>query len=93
LTAAARAAAVRLAAKQNQENPSPTKLDQAKQLGFIWFYSFESGLFNGLRGIQIKTSGAGSGSVDTVQNALRLHFRLHFAGQAKASWLPRIENL
>ena len=42
------------AAKQIQAKPSPTKLNQAKQLGFIWFYSFESRLFNGLQRIQIR---------------------------------------
>jgi hypothetical protein len=28
--------------------PSPTKQNQIKMLGFTWFYSSESGLFNGL---------------------------------------------
>jgi hypothetical protein len=28
---------------------SPAKLIQTKLLGFAWFYSFESGLFSGLR--------------------------------------------
>jgi hypothetical protein len=42
-------------AKQIQANPSPNKQNQIKLLGFIWFYSSESGLFNGLRRIQIKS--------------------------------------
>ena len=40
--------------KQIQAKPSPAKLNQAKVLGFTWFYSSESGLFNGLRRIQIR---------------------------------------
>ncbi len=35
--------------KQIQANPSRTKQIQIKLLGFIWFYSSESGLFNELR--------------------------------------------
>src|SRR5208282_3876462 len=36
-------------AKSDQAGPSTTKQFQAKLLGFIWFYSSESGLLNGLR--------------------------------------------
>jgi hypothetical protein len=32
-----------------QAKPDPTKLNQAKLLGFAWFCSSESGLFKGLR--------------------------------------------
>jgi hypothetical protein len=39
-----------------QANPRPAKQVQAKMLGFIWVYSSESGLFNGLRRFQIKIS-------------------------------------
>jgi hypothetical protein len=44
------------AAKPIQINPNQSKQIQAKRLGFAWFYSSESGLFNGLRRIQIKKS-------------------------------------
>jgi hypothetical protein len=37
------------AAKSVQATPSIAKQIQAKLLGFTWFYSSESGLFNGLR--------------------------------------------
>jgi hypothetical protein len=36
-------------AKLFQASPSPAKLNQAKLLGLAWFYSSESGLFNGLQ--------------------------------------------
>ncbi len=36
--------------------PSPAKQIQAKILGFAWFYSSESGLFNGLHRFQIRNS-------------------------------------
>jgi hypothetical protein len=42
--------------KQIQAKPNQTKSNQAKLLGFIWFYSSETGLFNGLQRIQIKKS-------------------------------------
>src|SRR5271165_2827562 len=41
-----------------QINPSRTKQNQIKLLGFAWFYSSESGLFNGLRRKKIKISSA-----------------------------------
>jgi hypothetical protein len=37
-----------------QINPSKTKEFQGKKLGFPWIPSADSGLFNGLRRIQIK---------------------------------------
>jgi hypothetical protein len=40
---------IRPAAEQRQAKPSLTKQNQAKLLGLAWFYSSESGLFNGLR--------------------------------------------
>jgi hypothetical protein len=36
--------------------PSKTKQIQTKMLGFAWFYSSESGLFNGLQRFQIRNS-------------------------------------
>ena len=36
-------------ANKSQANPSRSKQIQAKMLGFVWFYSSEPGLFNGLR--------------------------------------------
>src|ERR1700722_11272080 len=54
--AGARSPSRRSATKQNQAKPSQAKLNQAILLGFIWFYSSESGLFNGLQRIQIKIS-------------------------------------
>jgi hypothetical protein len=33
----------------DQANPRKTKQIQEKSLGFAWFYSSESGLFNGLQ--------------------------------------------
>ena len=40
--------------KLSDVRPSYVYRDQAKKLGFVWFSSSESGLFKGLRGIQIK---------------------------------------
>jgi hypothetical protein len=40
--------------KISQTKPSPAKQIQTKMLGFIWFYSSESGLFNRLQRFQIK---------------------------------------
>src|SRR5271170_3312299 len=37
------------AAESVQARPSLAKQNQAKKLGFAWFYSSESGLFNGLQ--------------------------------------------
>jgi hypothetical protein len=38
-------------------------------LGFIWFYSSESGLFNGLRRFQIKKTGRVLACAQNVSNA------------------------
>ncbi len=45
---------VRGKSKFPQANPSSAKLIQIKMLGFAWFYSSETGLFNGLQRFQIK---------------------------------------
>ena len=55
---------------RTQTNPSPAKQIQAKLLGFVWFYSSESGLFNGLRRFQIKNL--------VPSNALRQMSQRHF---------------
>ena len=65
------------AAKQNQAKPNQAKLNQAILLGLIWFYSSESGLFNGLQRIQIKNSLPVSG----VERGFSTGRSLLFAGQ------------
>jgi hypothetical protein len=48
---------VRSAAKENQGKSKEKALESKdKILGLSWFYSSDSGLFNGLRRIQIKNS-------------------------------------
>ena len=67
----------------SKSNPSRTKQNQAKLLGFVWFYSSESGLFNELRRIQIRNfcpasrsrSGCGRKSQPTRSPHSRLRGR------------------
>jgi hypothetical protein len=59
-----------------QARPSRAKLNQAELLGLIWFYSSESGLFNGLQRIQIKISLPGSFPPDADLARPRERFRI-----------------
>jgi hypothetical protein len=51
-----------------------SKQNQAKKLGFAWFYSSESGLFNGLRRIQIRKIASSVFGPRSVETAGRVAF-------------------
>src|SRR5271169_3909645 len=55
--------------RRRQTAPSKTKQIQVKLLGFAWFYSSESGLFNGLQRFQIEKAGPVSRCVLAVSSA------------------------
>ena len=65
----------------SSERPNYSKQNQIKSLGFPWFYSSESGFFNGLRPIQIKNSVMShalrkmSQTTPNVSNTFHLAFR------------------
>ena len=61
---------VDLVCKQIQAEPNKSKQIQTKILGFIWFYSSESGLFNGLRAKKLKkVSASPTGCIQTGSTA------------------------
>jgi hypothetical protein len=67
-----------------QIKPSKTKTKiEAKKLGFPWFYSSESGLFNGLRRIQIKKIWPPSQVVCKTSQAAFLSFSGRWSGKAR----------
>jgi hypothetical protein len=64
---------------------------KAKSLSFAFIYFSESGLFKGLRAIQIKKSGHVPGFVQNVSSAIPHPFLLGAVGQA-ACLIPELEK-
>ena len=67
-----RSAGGRIRPNKTKQNQATAKLNQAILLGFIWFYSSESGLFNGLQRIQIRKSPSPSQPLRKTCRARRL---------------------
>jgi hypothetical protein len=69
-------------AKPPQATVNKSKQMKAKLLGFAFIYFSESGLFNGLRRIQIKEIWA----------RLKLWRQMPYAGQSSPLWPPRVRE-